>query len=185
MGENRKDANWKFWRIENKKIFIHRPVITGWLKFRVGMSVLVAMVTAAFAMLLIFRPLWFHLTDPHSAYIIGPIMLLAGVIQMFLMLNSSLGCMAVVQNDCINVRGKRYFWKQIRDISVDSSSFGPKGQPALKLHVAKRKGEKLVTIIPEGMAGEQELDQLARHIKKLIKQLADQRSGKPPTGAGA
>ena len=185
MGENRKDANWKFWRIDNKKIFIYRPVITFWLKFRVGMSVLVAMVTAAFAMLLIFRPLWFHLADPHAAYIIGPIMLVAGVIQMFLMLNSSLGCMAVVQNDCINVRGRRYFWKNIRDVSVQESSFGPKGQPALKLHVSKRKGEKLVTIIPEGMAGQQELDQLARHIKKLIKQLADKRSGKPPAAESA
>lgn len=181
MGENRKDANWKFWRIDNKKIFIYRPVITFWLKFRVGMSVLVAMITAAFAMLLLFRPFWFHLADPHAAYIIGPIMLLAGVIQMFLMLNSSLGCMAVVQNDCINVRGRRYFWNKIRDISVEASSFGPKDQPALMLHVAKRKGEKLVTIIPAGMAGQQELDQLARHIKKLIKQLADKRTGKSPS----
>jgi translation initiation factor 1 (eIF-1/SUI1) len=184
MGVKRKDADWKFWRIENKKIFIYRPVITFWLKFRVGMSVLVAMVTAAFAMLLIFRPMWFHLADPHAAYIIGPIMLLAGVIQMLLMLNSSLGCMAVVQNDCINVRGRRYFWKQIRGISVDASSFGPKGQPALKLHVATRKSEKLVTIIPEGLAGEQELDQLARHIQKLIQQLADKRAAKPPAAAG-
>ena len=185
MGENRKAADWKFWRIENKKIFIYRPVITFWLKFRIGMSVLVAMITAAFAMLLIFRPLWFHLANPRAGYIIGAVMLLAGVIQMFLMLNSSLGCMAVVQNDCINVRGKRYFWKQIRDVSVEAGAFGSKGQPALKLHIAKRQGEKLITIIPEGMVGQQDLDQLARHIKKLIKQLADKRTGKPPTAADA
>ncbi|MGC8624704.1 MAG: hypothetical protein ACP5I8_12275 [Phycisphaerae bacterium] len=185
MSAKRKDADWKFWRIENKKIFIHRPVITFWLKFRVGLSVLVAMITAAFAMLLMFRPFWFHLADPRVAYIIGPIMLLAGVIQMFLMLNSSLGCMAVVQNDCVNIRGHRYFWKHIRDVSVQESSFGPTGQPALKLHIVTRKGEKLITIIPEGMAGRQDLEQLARHLKKLIKQLADQRAGKSAAGAEA
>ncbi len=182
MGEKRKDTQWKFWRIENKKIVIHRPVITFWLKFRVGLSVLVAMITAAFAMLLLFRPFWFHLANPRAAYIIGPVMLLAGVIQMLLMLNSSLGCMAVVQNDCIYVRGRRYFWKQIRDVSVQEPAFGPPGEPALKLHIARRKGEKLITVIPEGMAGREDLEQLARHIKKLIKQLADQRAGKPAAG---
>ncbi len=158
--------------MENNQIIVNPPVITFWSKFRLVLSVVIAMAAGALAVLVIFQPAWFDLPDPRMAYLGAGMLFLAAVAQMLLMVTSVLGATAIVRGDGINVRGRRYPWSRIKRIATEQTPFDPAGRPALVLMVRKRRREKKITIIRAGMVGEGELAPLARQIDKLIRQFA-------------
>ena len=159
-----------FWRIENKKIFIHPPVIRFWSKVRLVSSVVIAMLAGSLAVMALFRPDWFRFANPDATHLLSPIILLMAIGQMLLVINSVMGCLAVVRGDCINVRGRRYPWKYITDVTMERPENGPADKPGLILHIQKKKKARRVVMVPDGMVDQAELAPLYHRVNQLIKQ---------------
>ena len=175
---SKKPKETPFWRLENNQIIVNPPVIAFWSKFRLVLSVVIAMVAGALAVLVIFQPAWFHLPQARIAYLGAGMLFLAAVAQMLLMVTSVLGATAIVRGDGINIRGRRYPWSRVKLIATERTPFDPAGRPALVLTVIKRGREKKISIIRAGIVEEGELAPLARRIDQLIRQFAAKKTGR-------
>ncbi len=162
--------NETFWRIENKRIFIHPPVIRFWAKVRLVSSVVIAMLGGSLAVIALFRPDWFRFTNPQAAHLLAPVILLMAAGQMMLVIKSVLGCVAVVRADCINVRGRRYAWKNITDVTMERPQSGPADKPSLMLHIQKKNKIKPVVMVPDGMVTQEVLAPLYHRVNQILKQ---------------
>lgn len=159
-----------FWRVENKQIFIHPPVIRFWARVRLVSSVVIAMLGGSLAVIALFRPDWFHFTNPQASHLLAPVILLMAVGQMLLVIKSVLGCLAVVRADCINVRGRRYAWKNITDVTMERPQNGPADKPSLMLHIQKKTKIKQVVMVPDGMVEQDALAPLYHRVNQILKQ---------------
>ncbi len=159
-----------FWRTENKQIFVHPPVIRLWAKVRLVSSVVIAMLGGALAVMALFRPDWFRFANPQASHLLAPVILLLAVGQMMLVIKSVLGCLAVVRADCINVRGRRYTWKTITDVTMDRPQTGSADKPALVLHIQKKNKIKQVVMVPDGMVDQEALAPLYHRVNQILKQ---------------
>ncbi len=159
-----------FWRIENKQIFIHPPIIRFWQRVRLVSSVVIAMLGGSLAVIALFRPDWFRFTNPQASHLLAPVILLMAVGQMMLVIKSVFGCLAVVRADCINVRGRRYAWKNITDVTMDRRQTGPADKPSLMLHIQKKTKIKQVVMVPDGMVEQDALAPLYHRVNQILKQ---------------
>ena len=159
-----------FWRIQDNQIFIHPPFIRLWSKVGLVASVVIALLGGALAMMTMFHPEWFHLTSPQAARLFAPCILVMAVGQMMLIIKSVMGCLAVVRRDCVNVRGRKYPWKLITDVTMERPRTGPADKPSLVLHVSKKNKSRQVVMVPEGMVEQNDLAPLYHRVSQILKQ---------------
>ena len=159
-----------FWRIENNQIFIHAPVISVWSRVGLVSSVVIAMLGGAMAVLAMFHPEWFHFTNPRAAGMFAPGILVLAVGQMLLTIKSVMGCLAVVRKDCVNVRGRKYPWRLITDVTMERPRTGAADKPSLVLHINKKNKARQLIMVPGGMVEQNDLAPLYHRISQVLKQ---------------